>query len=138
MLGALTHQTLSAWWPATAGVGSSVFTSFRAVRGAHYANTVVLLYVLTVVLGAIIYPTYRIGVRNFLEDLRLSAANGIFELKEHFVAVGLGVLPVYWYFWRDAAADAWSRKLVTGLLALIVWYSFIVGHVLNSIRGFGP
>lgn len=138
MLGALTHQTLSVWWPATAGTGRTVFNSFRAVRSAHYANTVVILYLLTVLLGSLIYPTYRLSVRNFLEDLRLSAANGVFELKEHVVAVGLGLLPAYWYFWRDAAADAWSRKLVTGLLALIVWYSFVVGHVVSSIRGFGP
>jgi hypothetical protein len=138
MLGALTHQAVSAWWPATAAAGRTLFTSFRAVRSAHYANTVVILYVLTVLLGSLIYPSYRIGVRNFLEDLRLSAANGVFELKEHVVAVGLGLLPAYWYFWRDAAADPWSRKLVTGLLTVIVWYSFIVGHVVNSIRGFGP
>jgi len=139
MLGALTHQALSIWWPATAG-GRSVFHSFRAVRSAAYANTVVVLYVVTATLGAIIYPAYRIGVRVFLEDLRLSAANGIFELKEHVVAVGLGLLPAYWYFWRQPLADgdAAARKAVTALLAAIVWYSFLVGHVLNSIRGFGP
>jgi hypothetical protein len=139
MLGALTHQALSAWWPATAG-GRTMFNSFRAVRAAAYANTIVILYAMTVTLGSIIYPTYRIGVRVFLEDLKLSAANGIFELKEHIVAVGLGLLPAYWYFWRQPLVPelALTRNLVTAVLALIVWYSFIVGHVLNSIRGFGP
>ncbi len=139
MLGALTHQALSVWWPAAAG-GRSVFHSFRAVRGAAYANTVVALYALTATLGAVIYPAYRISVRVFLEDLRLNAANGVFELKEHVVAVGLGLLPAYWYFWRQPLADddALARKAVTALLATIVWYSFLVGHVMNSIRGFGP
>ena len=140
MLGALTHQTLSVWWPATAGAGRSVFHSFRAVRAAPYANTVVVLYVTTVLLGSILYPTYRLGVRTFLEDLRLNAANGVFELKEHFVAVGLGLLPAYWYYWRQplVAETAAARKAVTALLAAIVWYAFIIGHVLSSIRGFGP
>jgi len=139
MLGALTHQALSVWWPATAGTGS-LFRSFRAVRAAAYANTVVILYIVTATLGAIIYPAYRIAVRVFLEDLRLSAANGVFELKEHVVAVGLGLLPAYWYYWRQplAAGDATARKAVTALLAAIVWYGFLVGHILNSIRGFGP
>ena len=31
----------------------SLFTSFRAVRGAAYANTIVILYVVTASLGAI-------------------------------------------------------------------------------------
>jgi diacylglycerol kinase len=30
-----------------------------------------------------------------------------------------------------------TRAIVTTLLAVIVWYSFLVGHVLNNIRGFG-
>jgi len=139
MLGALTHQALSVWWPATAG-GRSVFHSFRAVRGAAYADTVVVLYTLTATLGAVVYPAYRISIRVFLEDLRLNAANGVFELKEHIVAVGLGLLPAYWYYWRQPLADgdALARKAVTALLAAIVWYSFLVGHVLNSIRGLGP
>ncbi len=141
MLGALTHQTLSVWWPAPAAAGPrSMFASFRAVRAAAYANTIVVLYVMTATLGSIIYPAYRIGIRVFLEDLRLGSANGVFELKEHFVAVGLGLLPAYWYYWRQPLAPehALTRKAVTGLLAAIVWYNFIVGHVLNSIRGFGP
>ena len=138
MLGALTHQTMSAWWPATAG-GRSVFHSFRAVRAGSYTNTIVVLYIATVVLGSILYPSYRIMVRTFLEDLRLGTANGVFELKEHFVSVGLGLLPVYWYLWRQPSAEtAGARKAVTLLLALIVWYGFIIGHVMSSIRGFGP
>src|SRR5665213_516491 len=55
MLGALTHQALSLWWPPGKGE-RSLFASFRAVR----------------------------------EDLKFNTANGIFELKEHFVALGQG------------------------------------------------
>jgi hypothetical protein len=139
MLGALTHQALSVWWPVRAAAGPrSLFTSFRAVRSAAYANTIVVLYVVTASLGAIMYPTYRLAVRVVLEDLRLGAANGIFEMKEHFVAVGLGLLPAYWYYWRQPPGEnATAQRVLTLLLALIVWWAFLVGHILNNIRGFG-
>jgi hypothetical protein len=136
-LGALTHQALSVWWPATGQ--RSFFASFRAVRAGSYANTIVVLYLLTATAGAILYPSYRLGVRVVLEDLRLNAATGAFELKEHFVALGLGVLPAYWLFWRQPLLSdyAGTRKALTTILAIIVWWSFIVGHILNNIRGFG-
>jgi hypothetical protein len=69
--------------------------------------------------------------------MQLAKANGSFELKEHFVALGLGMLPAYWYFWRQPPADyARTRAVLTALLAFIVWWGFLVGHVLNNIRGF--
>ena len=70
------------------------------MRAGAYANTIVILFVVTACIGAILYPTYRLAVRIVLEDLRISTATGLFELKEHFVALGLGVLPAYWYYWK--------------------------------------
>ena len=137
MLGALTHQTLSLWWPPKSGE-RSFFASFRAVRAASYSNTIVLLFVITATLGAILYPSYRLAVRVVLEDLKLSTANGIFELKEHFVAIGLGLLPAYWYYWKEPLAEnRIAVKALTTMLAFIVWWGFIIGHILNNIRGFG-
>lgn len=137
MLGALTHQAMSVFWPPGPGQ-RSLFASFRAVRAATYTNTIIVLFVVTAALGATMYPTYRLAVRVVLEDLRMNAANGIFELKEHFVALGLGMLPAYWYVWRSRTTEhVGARRALTLILALIVWYAFIVGHVLNNIRGFG-
>lgn len=137
MLGALTYQAMSVWWPAAPGP-RSFFASFRAVRGAAYVNPVIVLYLVTAALGAILYPTYRLAVRVVLEDLRLNAANGIFELKEHLVALGLGLLPAYWYYWKRAPGEhPAAQRALTLMLALIVWWAFLVGHVLNNIRGFG-
>jgi hypothetical protein len=137
LLGAITHQTLSVWLPARTQAESFV-ARVRAVTPASYANAIVVLYLATATLGAIIYPSYRLNVRIVLEQLQLYAANGAFELKEHFVAVGLGMLPAYWYFWRRplAADHARTRAVLTAVLAFVVWWSFIVGHVLNNIRGF--
>jgi hypothetical protein len=137
MLGALTHQTTAVWWPPAPGE-QSFFASFRAVRSSRYSNFVVLSFVVTAGLGAILYPSYRLGVRVVLEDLRLNWANGIFELKEHFVAIGLGLLPAYWYYWKQPFAENGTAvRMLTTLLAAVVWWSFIVGHILNNIRGFG-
>lgn len=137
LLGALTHQTLALWWPAHGG--HSVASSFRGVRGPIYTNTIIVLYVLTVSLGATMYPAYRLGVRTILEQLRMNAANGIFELKEHLVAIGLGLLPAYWYYWRQPLVPehALARRMLTGMLALVVWFAFLTGHILNNIHGFG-
>jgi hypothetical protein len=70
--------------------------------------------------------------------MQLFWQNGSFGLKEHFVAVGLGMLPAYWYFWRQplAGEQARPRAVITLILAFVVWWSFLVGHILNNIRGF--
>jgi hypothetical protein len=137
LLGAITHQTISVWAPMRGAAGSFV-GRMRAVPAKSYVNAIVVLYGLTALLGGIIYPTYRLSVRIVLEQMQLYVPNGAFELKEHFVALGLGVLPAYWYFWREpqAAEHARTRAVLTALLAFIVWWGFLVGHVLNNIRGF--
>jgi len=138
LLGALTHQAVSVWWPAGKR-GGSFFTNVRAVASTSYTNAIIVLFVLTAALGAIIYPAYRVGIRVVLQDYRLLVPEGSFELKEHFVAIALGLLPAYWYFWRRplVADTAAIRRALTSLLTFIVWWSFLVGHVLNNIRGFG-
>jgi len=137
LLGAISHQAISVWLPARQGTESFV-GRMRSVSASSYVNAVIILYLLTATLGAIIYPIYRLNVRIVLEQMQLHWQNGSFELKEHFVAVGLGLLPAYWYFWRQPLEHdhARTRAFVTALLALIVWWSFIVGHILNNVRGF--
>ena len=134
LVGAITHQALAACWPAR---GSDGFTArFRAVSGPAYTNAVIVLFLATFVLGALIYPSYRLGVRNYLQSFRLFTPEGAFEVKEHFISIGLGLLPVYWLLWRQPP-QAWGRvrNIVTALLAIVVWLAFLVGHVLNNIRG---
>lgn len=138
LLGAITHQALSVWLPARKPAGSFV-GRFRSVPATTYAGAIVVLYLCTVVLGSIIYPEYRISIRVVLEQLELWKATGAFELKEHFVTVGLGVLPAYWIFWRAPLAEehARARAALTALLAFVVWWNFLTGHIVNNIRGFG-
>ena len=137
LLGAITHQTIGVWSPAR-NKAESFVGRMRSVSAGSYVNAIIVLYLLTALLGGIIYPAYRLNVRIVLEQMQLWKQNGAFELKEHLVALGLGLLPAYWYFWRQPLAQEHgrARAAVTMILAFVVWWSFIVGHVLNNIRGF--
>ena len=140
LLGAITHQAWSVA-PRRAAAGTVSFVGrFRTVDSAAYATAVVVLFVVTAIGGGLLYPQYRLDVRTALEDLQLRAANGIFEIKEHLVAIGLGLLPTYWLFWKAplVPAQAATRRYLTWLLAFVVWWSFLVGHVLNNIKGLLP
>ena len=139
LLGAITHQAFSVAPPAAAG-HRSFFGKFRNVNSSAYAGPIVVLLMVTALMGGLLYPKYRIDVRTSLEDMQLRAANGVFEIKEHLVAVALGTLPAYWLFWRTPLKpeQAPARRYLTWLLAFIVWWSFIVGHVLNNIEGLLP
>ena len=136
LLGALTHQTLSAALP-TRGTKSSFFSRFRGVNAATYTRFVVIAFALTMILGMVIYPDYRLSVRIMLEDLNLRVENGLFEVKEHFIAIGVGILPAYWYYWRQPLDPRFNnvRLGLTAILAFIVWWGFLVGHILSNVRG---
>jgi hypothetical protein len=138
LLGAITHQTLAAWASADARP-SSFFGRFRSVPSASFANAVVVLYVVSALLGAILYLHFRVDVRPELERAGHWHVLGFFDLKEHFAAIGLGLLPAYWVCWRRPHADepAQTRNALTSILAFIVWCNFLTGHVANNIMGFG-
>jgi hypothetical protein len=138
LLGAITHQVVSVWAPARAGAAHFV-ARFRAVGSAHYVNAIIVLYLTTATLGSVIYTNYRIGARLTLEQGHYWKSFGAFELKEHFIAIGLALLPAYWCFWQAPldGENATTRKLLTTLLAFIVWWAFLAGHVANNIRGLG-
>jgi hypothetical protein len=137
LLGAITHQAIGAVWPATKR-GSGFFNAVRSVNGMNYTNAVIMLYIVTFVLGTIIYPTYRLNVRTVLQEYHFFKPEGMFELKEHFLATGLALLPAYWYLWHQGKEGSrTARAVVTSILAFAVWWGFLTGHIINNIRGFG-
>jgi hypothetical protein len=120
----------------TRGRPDSFFGRFRAVPSHSFANAIVILYGFTL-LGRICL-NFRVDIRPDLER----AANGrrsVSSTSEHFVAIGLALLPAYWVCWRRPSVDEPSRTpaALTLILAFIVWWSFLIGHVVNNIRGFG-
>ncbi len=138
LIGAISHQTLAAWAPAEAGP-KSFFGRFRSVPPAAFANAVVALYVISALLGAIVYLDFRTEVQPILERDGHWHAIGLFDLKEHFIAIGLALLPAYWLCWRRSHAKEWgrTRAALTAVLTFVVWFGFLMGHVLNNILGFG-
>jgi hypothetical protein len=137
LLGAITHQALGVLWPVTKR-GGGFFNAVRGVNGMSYTNAIVFLFVVTFVLGCIIYPPYRVNVRTILQEYRLFKPEGAFEVKEHLLALSLALLPVYWLFWHKAsAANRVARAALTSFITVAVWWGFLTGHVINNIRGFG-
>ncbi|MGZ9243850.1 MAG: hypothetical protein ACXW6K_25550 [Candidatus Binatia bacterium] len=140
LLGALTHQAMSVLMPARhAATSGSFVTRFRGVQGAGYAAAVCVLWVVTFIFGALIYTEYRIYVRVPIEEGGFWKTQGVFEMKEHLATIGLGLLPIYWYLWKNSRNTEYdsARKWVTMYLAGGCWFSFLVGHIVNNVRGFG-
>ena len=109
------------------------------LRPAGYADAVVVLYGAAAVLGAVIYLHFKVDIQPILERDRHWRVLGVFDLKEDFAAIGFGLLPAYWISWRPPLADERGRiaAALTTILGFIVWWNFLVGHVVNDVRGFG-
>jgi hypothetical protein len=137
LLAAVTLQAAAVLMPARQVAGGYIDRS--PVPAVSYTTLIVVVYVIQALMGAWIYIKYRTYVRIPMEELRHWWTLGSFEFKEHVVAMGLGLLPAYWYFWRQplSAQDAAIRKWLTVFLAVSVWYGFVVGHVANDFRGVG-
>ena len=138
LLGAVTHQAVALWWPVRVASGSFV-TRFRAVPSISYVWAIIILYVVTFIMGAWIYTQYRTYIRIPLEELGYWKTVAFFDLKEHMVTLGLGMLPIYWYLWKNARVAEFdsARKWLTIVLCVICWQVFLTGHILNNARGFG-
>jgi hypothetical protein len=135
LIGAITHQTLGVVWPRQPGQTDFVANA-RGIRPQLYVNAIIILFVITFVLGAYLYPTYRVFVRPPLQDLQLTYAIGLFEIKENFAAIGLAMLPSYWYFWKHRPQYPGTVTMLTLIYFGIIWYNFVAGHILNNVRGF--
>jgi len=137
LLAAVTLQVVAVLMPARQVAGN--FIDRSPVPAASYTALIAVVNLIQALMGAWIYIKNRTYVRIPMEELRHFWTVGSFELKEHVVTLGLGLLPAYWYFWQQPASAEFAsvRKWVTVFLALCVWYSFIVGHVANDFRGVG-
>jgi hypothetical protein len=138
LLGAITHQMVSAFRRRQARNGSFI-DRYTGVNQRTFTIAVLCLYPAGLIIGAVIYPAYRLNVRIPFEEMSLGWAVGLFELKEHFAGIGLALLPMYAYTWRGEAGESHrrDRMALTLLLTFIVWWDFLIGHVLNNIRGLG-
>ena len=136
LLGAVTHQ-VSALFVRGRIADGRFLGRYAGVRQERFTWAIVVLYGLVVGIGATLYPSYRVDVRIPFEEMQLGWAIGLFEIKEHAGAIGLGLLPLYAHLWRPQfdATHTRDRRMMSALLAAIVWFNFVTGHVLNNIRG---
>lgn len=106
----------------------------------YYVKVALWAYMVVYAIGALIYPAYRIYVRHNYFDKELLWATGLFEVKEHWGAVGLAMFVAY-YFLRKSFQPAQEKdKLflyvpLCLLLNVIVWYKIIVGCYLSLLKG---
>lgn len=139
LLGALTHQVVALLQGNQPGHAASRSFPGRYARAGRvgFAGVVAMLYVLCFILGAVIYPAYRLDVRIPFEEMGLISYVGLFEVKEHWGGVGVGVLPLYLQVWKTEhlANHHWTRAVVTVVLSIIAWSDFLIGHFLNNTRG---
>jgi hypothetical protein len=143
LLGAITHQAMSVLMPVRRVAGvvgeAGIVTRFRSVQGAGYAAAVCVLWIVIYIFGSWLYTKFRMYVRIPIEAQGFWKTQGVFDLKEHVASIGLGLLPIYWYFWKNARNPEYdsARKWLTVVLAAMIWYMFLVGHIVNNVRGFG-
>jgi amino acid transporter len=105
-----------------------------------YVRVALWSYVIVYVIGALIYPAYRIYIRHNYFDPQLPWATGLFEAKEHWAVVGMAMFFVY-YFLRKNLQPAeekdklWLYVPLCFLLNIIVWYKVVVGCYLTILKG---
>lgn len=133
LLGAVTHQALAAWWPVARRDGHW-WNSLRAVHPERYTGAVAALYVVTFLLGAIIYAPFAGWARPQMLDAHAPLAIGFFQIKEHAAALALAMLPAYIVAWREPGARG-PRLAFTTWLTATTWWNLVVGHVVNNLRG---
>jgi hypothetical protein len=106
----------------------------------RYAGVSFWAYVIIYVTGALIYPAFRIYIRADYFDPQLPWATGLFEVKEHWGAVGLGMFLVYYILRRNFKPSEEKEKLylyvpLCLLLNIIVWYKIVFGCYLTLLKG---
>jgi hypothetical protein len=105
-----------------------------------YVRVALWSYVIVYVLGALIYPAFRVYIRRDYFDPELPWATGLFEVKEHWGAVGLALFFVYYFLRKNFQPDKEREKLcwyvaLCVLLNVIVWYKVVVGCYLSLLKG---
>jgi len=105
-----------------------------------YVRVSLWAYAIAYFIGALIYPAYRIYVRRDYFDPQLPWATGLFEVKEHWGAVGLGMFFAYYLLRKSFQPSEERDKLylyvpLCLLLNVIVWYKVFVGCYLTLLKG---
>ena len=115
LVGAMTHNLLIVLRYVRGKFGRKKLEYF-------YVKVSLWAYVVVYALGALAYPAFRINTRMRLFDENMPWATGLFEVKEHWGALGLALFVVYYLLrdYRDIARTLKEpRKQIYAALFLI-------------------
>lgn len=104
-----------------------------------YAKVTGALYLVTFTLGLLVYPAFRVDVRAAYFDAELPLATGFFEVKEHWLGLGLLALAAYYGLSRrhdpkSGSPEAWAHAILAITLAALVWFGSLTGFALTALR----
>lgn len=132
LLGSMTHHVLIVvpyLW--------GKFTKLKLEK--IYVKVAFVAYLLTFLVGALIYPNYRYHVRAQYFDSHLPWAAQLFDMKEHWAGLGLALFIGFYVISRVIQPQ--SDRAMLGVyawlsvtLTVIVWFNVLSGLILVSYR----
>ena len=107
-----------------------------------YAAVTAWTYGITFVLGVVLYPPFRLDVRAAYLDRELPLASAFFEVKEHWLAIGLFVIACCWSLRhllgrKEREPLSTLAHLLAVTLVPVVWLAMFTGLALTAIRPVG-
>jgi hypothetical protein len=136
LLGSMSHNLI--------GVTDYLRGRFRAKSREEWHTRIMLwAYAATYVIGALIYPAFRVHMRHEYLDARAPWATGVFEVKEHWGVLALAMLCAYYFLRKGFDPEVERPKLwlyvpFCFILNVIVWYKAVIGCILTMLRGSWP
>ncbi|MBN2374787.1 MAG: hypothetical protein JXD22_00185 [Sedimentisphaerales bacterium] len=112
----------------------------RKNRELLYLKVSLWAYTFVYIVGALIYPAFRIRVRHDYFDEQLPWATGLFEVKEHWAALGMAFIVALYFFRKsfDPAVNKQKLFLYVPLCFIInfsLWYIVIASCFLTILKG---
>ncbi len=132
LVGATTHHSVATYAYARGRRGP-------ALSKVH-AATVGVVYLLTVAVGALAYPTYRYYVRALYLDRYEPWASNLFDIKENLATIGLPLAVAAWWLSRSLGTDEGRHMrfgycVMVALVTAIVWADVVAGLLVTIVRG---
>jgi hypothetical protein len=127
----------------TLGFGVYLIIKRRAIdwsSGLKASFIGILTYLISFILGLLIYPRIRVRIRAEYFDPKIPWATGLFEIKEYIGAIGLFIALVllgYYLFFKISEAEKPVKQSFINLLFilfLITLTKAIIGVVLGVVK----
>jgi len=106
----------------------------------RYVKVSLWAYTIVYIIGVLIYPAFGAHIRHTYFDPQLPWATGLFEVKEHWAAMGLAMIFVYYFLRKNFLPSEERNKLflyvpLCVILNVILWYKVIVSCCLTAMKG---